>query len=85
MHAIGQWRGLASAMADPQVLNLAREAMAFGVGEYDSLHVAAAIVGKADILVTTDDKFIKRVRQFGKIKVFFPVEAVAFLENWYED
>lgn len=87
MHAIGQWRGLAAAvaMADPQVLNLAREAMAFGVGEYDALHAASAIVGKADILVTTDDKFIKRVRQFGKIKVFFPVEAVALLENWYED
>lgn len=86
-HAIGQWRGLAAAlvMADEHVLNLAREAMAFGVGEYDALHVASAIVGKADILVTTDDKLIKRLRQFGKIKTFFPVDAVAFLENWYED
>lgn len=59
--------------------------MAFGIGEYDALNVASAIVGKADILVTTDDKFIKRLRQFGKIKAFFPVEALAFLEDWYED
>jgi predicted nucleic acid-binding protein len=47
--------------------------MAFGVGEYDALHVASAIVGKADMLVTTDDKLIKRLRQFGKIKTLFPV------------
>jgi len=86
-HAIGQWRGLASAwvMADAQVVNLARQAMAFGVGEYDALHLASAIVGKADILVTTDDKLIKRARQFGKIKAVLPVEALAILEGWYED
>ena len=86
-HAIGQWRSLATAvvMADAQVIYLAREAMAFGIGEYDALHVASAIVGKADILVTTDDRFIRRLRQFDKIKAFFPVEAVAFLENWYEN
>ncbi len=47
------------------------EVMIFGVGEYDALHVASAIVGKADVLVTTDDKLIKRVSQFGKIKAFF--------------
>ena len=72
-------------MAAAQVVNLAQEAMAFGIGEYDALHVASAIVGNAEILVTTDDKFIKRLRQFGKIKTLFPVEALAFLENWYED
>ncbi len=59
--------------------------MVFGIGEYDALHIASAIVGKADVLVTTDDKFSKRMRQFGRGSVLFPVEAVAYLEKWYED
>lgn len=87
MHAIREWRKLAVScvMADVEVVKLAREAMAFGVSEYDALHVASAMGGKADILVTTDDRLIKRMRQFGRIKVLFPVEAVAYLEKWYED
>ena len=47
--------------------------------------VASAIVGKADILVTTDDRFSKRLRQFGRVRVLFPMEAVSCLEKWYED
>ena len=87
MQAIREWRQLAVAcvMADAEVVDLAREAMAFGIGEYDSLHVASAIVGKADILVTTDDRFSKRLRQFGRVRVLFPMEAVSCLEKWYED
>lgn len=87
MYAIREWRKLAVScvMADAEVVKLAREAMAFGISGYDALHVASAIVGKADILVTTDDRFIKRMRQFGRGRVLFPVEAVAYLEKWYED
>lgn len=87
MHAIYEWRKLASVsvMSDTGVAQLAREAMSCGIAEFDALHVASAVTGKADIFVSTDDKLIKRVRQFGRIKAFFPVEAVAFLENWYED
>lgn len=87
LHAIREWRKLAvaSVMADAEVLKLAREAMALDIREYDALHVASAIVGKADVLVTTDDRFIKRMRQFGKIMMLFPMEAVAYLEQWYEN
>ncbi len=87
MQAIREWRQLAVAcvMADAEVVDLAREAMAFGMGKYDSLHAASAIVGKADILVTTDDRFSKRLRQFGRVRVLFPMEAVSCLEKWYED
>ena len=73
------------AAADAEVVKLAREAMAFGISEYDALHIASSIVGKADVLVTTDDRFIKRMRQFGRGRVLFPVDAVAYLEKWYED
>ena len=50
--AIGQWRALAveHVMLDDDVLSRADEAMSFGLREYDALHVAAAITGRADIL-----------------------------------
>jgi predicted nucleic acid-binding protein len=87
MQAIREWRKLtvSCVMADAEVVKLARETMALGIREYDALHVASAIAGNADVLVTTDDRLIKRMRQFGRLKVLFPVEAVAYLENWYED
>ncbi len=86
-YAIQKWRKLAilCVMADDKVLKFAREAMMFGINEYDALHVASAIVGKADIFVTTDDRLIKRMRQFDRGLVLFPVEAVAYLEKWYEN
>jgi len=87
MHAIQKWKKMAAlcVMADIPVVKLAHEAMAFGIQEYDALHVATAIVGKADIFVSTDDRFIKRMRQFGRIIGLFPVDAVAYLEKWYEN
>ncbi len=59
--------------------------MTFGVGEYDALHVACAIKGDADIFVTTDDRLLKRLRQMVEITAMLPGEAIAFLENWYEN
>ena len=87
MVAIREWRKLAVScvMADIEVLQAASELMAVGVGEYDALHVASTIVGKADLVVTTDDRLVKRLRQFDRIPVLFPVDAVAYLEKWYED
>jgi len=51
-HAIGKWRTLAveCVTIDESVLARAREAMDPGLGEYDALHVAAAIAGRADML-----------------------------------
>lgn len=87
MQAIREWRKLAVAcvMANAEVLSVAREVMDFGMGAYDALHAASAIVGKADLVVTTDDKFCKRLRQFGRVMVLFAMEAVSYLEKWYED
>lgn len=86
MHAISQWRSLASThvMAGPEVMAMAEPLVTGGVHPYDALHVASSVVGKADLFVTTDDRLLKRVRHLQSIKVFFPAEALAFLENWYE-
>ena len=56
-----------------------------GVGHYDALHVASAMAGKADLFVTTDDHLIKKIREVGGLPVMLPGEALAFLENWYEN
>ena len=86
MQAISQWRALATnhVMAGPEVLATAEPLVASGVHVFDALHVASAVVGKADLFITTDDRLLKRVRHLKDVKVFFPAEALAFLENWYE-
>lgn len=47
--------------------------------------VWSAIAGKADMLVTTDDRLIKKMVAVGGIPVMLPGEALALLENWYEN
>lgn len=86
MQAISQWRVLAAnhVMATADVVAIAQPLVASGVQVFDALHVASAVVGGADLFVTTDDRLLKRVRHLDNIKVFFPAEALAFLENWYE-
>ena len=49
------------------------------------MHVASAMAGKADLFVTTDDRLIKKMREIGGMPVMLPGEALAFLENWYEN
>jgi len=85
-HAISQWRALAAnhVMAGPEVMAIAEPLVADGVHAFDALHVASAVVGQADLFITTDDRLLKRVRHLKAVKVFFPADALAFLENWYE-
>lgn len=86
--AIMSWRQMACAvvMADPPVLDEARRLMAYGVSEFDALHAASSMAGKADLLVTSDDRLLKRLRNAGcGILAMLPQEALAFLERWYEN
>jgi hypothetical protein len=34
---------------------------------------------------TTDDRLLKRLRVAGGIEAMLPQEAIAFMENWYEN
>ncbi len=87
--AIRQWRALAIAqvMADASVVERARAFMAAGIMEYDALHVASAVVGEARVFVTTDDRLLKSLRRMNNpgLLAVPPGEALAFLENWYEN
>ena len=86
-HAIRQWRTLAVmvVMADQSVVSVALKLSEHKVGHYDALHVASAMARKADLFVPTDDRLIKKMREIGGMPVMLPGEALAFLENWYEN
>ena len=85
--AIEKWRQIASTviMATPEVVAKAHEFARQGIGNYDSLHAASALVGGANLLVTTDDRLLKKMRGNEKLTVILPGDALAHLEGWYED
>lgn len=63
------------------VLIRARQLEAAGYGGFDALHLACAEAGRVDVLLTTDDKFVKRASR-GEGKPLVPVRnPVSWLEE----
>ena len=86
-HAILQWRLLASRviMIDDKIIACAKMHEEHGVGRFDALHVACALAAQVDLFVTTDDRLIKKMRKIGTLPTMLPGEAIALVENWYEN
>ena len=64
---------------DNQIIQRAEELESVGYGAFDALHLSAAEASHADVLLTTDDRFIKRAaRALGspRVRVLNPVEWV---------
>jgi predicted nucleic acid-binding protein len=62
---------------DSQVVQRAQELEAVGYGAFDALHVSSAEAGGAEVLLTTDDRFIKRAARAAgspRVRVLNPVE-----------
>jgi predicted nucleic acid-binding protein len=62
---------------DSQIIQRAEELEAVGYGAFDALHLSSAEAGIAEVLLTTDDRFIKRAaRAVGspRVRVLNPVE-----------
>jgi predicted nucleic acid-binding protein len=62
---------------DSQIIQRAEELEAVGYGAFDALHLSSAEAGIAEVLLTTDDRFIKRAaRAVGspRVRVLHPVE-----------
>ncbi len=54
-------------------------------GTFDALHIACAIAGQANLFITTDDRLIKKMRKMDTVPAMLSGEAIAFVENWYEN
>ena len=82
-----EWRALATrlVMADQTVVDYAKQLEEQGMGRYDALHVASALTGCAELFVTTDDRLLKKIRKLEIITACLPAEALALMENWYEN
>lgn len=53
-----------------------------GLRGLDALHVASAEAGEAELLITTDDRMLRRSRRAGlalEVRVVTPVEAVELI------
>jgi len=86
-HAIIQWRWMASVnvLTSAQIISKAKVLQTQGIGEFDALHVACALAGQADLFITTDDRLLKKVRKIATLPAMLPGEAIALVENWYEN
>ena len=68
---------------DSQIILRATELEAVGYGGFDALHMSFAEAGEAEVLLTTDDRFLKRAaRTVGspRVRVLNPVEWLRELE-----
>jgi predicted nucleic acid-binding protein len=55
-----------------------------GLRGLDALHIASAEVGGADLLITTDDRLIRRAAKVGvdlRVRLVTPPEAAALLSE----
>ena len=62
---------------DSQIVQRAMELETVGYGAFDALHLSSAEAGEANVLLTTDDRFMKRAaRGVGspRVRVVNPVE-----------
>jgi predicted nucleic acid-binding protein len=53
---------------NPAAVELARELARLGLGTADALHLATAEISGCDLLLTTDDDFLKRARQIANAR-----------------
>lgn len=61
------------------ILELGEKLSYLGLKSKDALHVACAVKGECDYFVTTDDKVLKKLRNYDKIFVLNPLDVVANL------
>jgi len=62
---------------DDRVIQRAKELEAVGYGAFDALHLSSAEAGGAEVLLNTDDRFIRRAaRGVGapRVRILNPVE-----------
>jgi predicted nucleic acid-binding protein len=70
-----------------QVRQRARQLAVAGYGVFDALHLAHAEEMQVDVLLTTDDRFIRQVRRrlgSPSVRVVNPVEWIKEVQLWLQ-
>jgi len=82
-NAIAEWKKFAVTDVDETAVLLERANVltSFGVKAKDALHVSAAIEGKVDVFVTTDDRLIKKLLGITDIRIVNPVDIVGEIDE----
>ncbi len=81
--AIAEWKKCAVADVDETKVLLDRAIVftSFGIKAKDALHVSAAIEGKADVFITTDDRRMKKLSGITDIRAVNPVDIVGEIDE----
>jgi predicted nucleic acid-binding protein len=82
-NAISEWKKFAVVDIEESAILLERANIfvASGIKAKDALHVAAAIEGKADVFITTDDRLIKKLMGISDIRAVNPVDIVGEIDE----
>ena len=81
--AIHKWKNLSTIkiIENIDILTNANKLFTFGIKPKDALHVAAAIEGKANYFLTTDDKLVSGIKRSNMFEVVTPIDFIKVLEN----
>lgn len=77
------WRQKASLIIfnNDDIIEKAKTLKEHGFSNKDSLHLAAAIEGKADFFITVDKGILNKKIHINELLIISPVDFVAFLED----
>jgi len=82
-NAIAKWKKLAVVDVEETAVLLERANMfmKLGIKAKDALHISAAIEGKADVFITTDDRLMKKFTEIADIQAVNPVDIVGEIDE----
>ncbi|MCX6584691.1 MAG: PIN domain-containing protein [Candidatus Aminicenantes bacterium] len=82
-NSIKKWRDLATTDIEESgwIIQQAQVIMNLGVKSKDALHVACAIASKCDYFLTTDERLIKKLKNFQEIVVINPLQFISLKEE----
>ena len=75
---IEKWRkqAIQDVEENEELLLLAKELVGKGFGKMDALHIACAVLAKADFFLTTDDGILKKGHHMDTIRICNPIDFI---------
>lgn len=82
--SIAQWKVMAAihVIETSTILDVAEACEARGLSGKDALHIACAVEAGCDCFLTTDDRIIKMMNHYDKIRVMNPTAFVTTMEAY---